>query len=122
MIKIKRATLEGISEAARNVYPNEFFALLGSKEKNGVIDEIVMIPSTYGKQHASFRLDLIPVDFSIKGSVHSHPSGRGSPSRADLRVFPKTGEMHLIISHPFTIERARVFDSKGKELEWKLVE
>ncbi len=121
-VKIKRATLEAISKAAKNLYPNEFFALLGSTKKNSIIDEIVMIPSIYGKEHASFRLDLVPVDFSIKGSVHSHPSGSNFPSRADLRVFPKTGEIHLIISYPFTINNARLFDSKGRELEWQTID
>ncbi len=121
-VKIKRATLEAIAQAARNLYPNEFFALLGSSGKNGIIDEIVMIPSIYGKQHASFRLDLVPVDFSIKGSAHSHPGPAATPSRGDLRAFAKTGEIHLIISYPFNIENARMFDVKGREIEWSVAE
>ena len=37
-MKIKRGTIEDLCDAARNVYPNEFIAMIGSKEKNGGVE------------------------------------------------------------------------------------
>ncbi len=122
MISIKRATLEGLLEAARNTYPNEFFALLGSTHRNSTIDEVVMVPTVYGKAHAIIKSGLVPVDFNIIGSIHSHPGNSNKPSVADLHSFPSFGSVHFIISYPFTIERINVYSARGKELEWKVVE
>ena len=121
MIKIRRGVLEDLCEAAKNTYPNEFLAMLGSTKKNEVIDEYVVVPATYGKMHATVRLDLVPVDFQVVGLVHSHPSYSNAPSQADLNVFKKTGKIHLIIAFPFNITTCRLCDLNGKELEWKVI-
>jgi len=122
MIRVKRATLEGILEAARNTYPNEFFALLGSSHRSNVIDEVIVVPAVYGKTHALVKSWLKPVDFSIMGSVHSHPGPSNRPSKADLHSFPSFGRIHFIISYPFNLESASAYDSTGKKLEWAVAE
>lgn len=108
--------------AARNVYPKEFIAFLGSTQKNSVIDELVMLPSTFGEGFSSIRMDLLPIDKSIVGSVHSHPSPNAFPSRADKSFFPKTGEIHLIIAYPFNISSIAAFNAKGKPVRVEVVE
>ena len=120
-MKIKKSTLESICEAARNTFPDEFIALIGSKQF-GVIDDLVVLPATYGKNFSSIRIDLVPFDETIVGSVHSHPGRSALPSKADLHVFRKTGKRHLIIAHPFTFENVRAMDANGKELELEVVE
>ena len=120
-MKIKRKTAESICQAARNTYPNEFIALIGSREK-GTIDDLVVLPATYGSSFSSIRIDLLPFDSSILGSVHSHPGRSALPSKADLRVFRKTGEMHLIIAYPFTFESMRAMNALGQEIELEVVE
>jgi len=122
MPKIKKSALEDLCIAARNTFPNEFIALLSSSKRNGIIDEFVVLPAVYGDRFASVRLDLMPVDKSIVGSIHSHPGRSALPSPADLGVFKRTGEMHLIIAYPFSFETARAFDAKGKELAIEMVE
>jgi proteasome lid subunit RPN8/RPN11 len=122
LIKIKQATLHSICVAAGNTFPKEFIALLGSSRRDGVIDELVVLPSTFGENFSSIRLDLLPFDKSIVGSVHSHPTTSSAPSSADLRVFKKTGETHLIIAYPFSSATIRGFDSDGKELSLEAVE
>jgi proteasome lid subunit RPN8/RPN11 len=122
MPRISKDTLEDICTAARNVYPDEFIALVGSGKQNEIIDEIVMLPATFGDRFAMLRIDLIPVDRSVMGSVHSHPSRNAFPSQADLSVFKKTGKMHLIIAYPFSFESIRAFDNSGRELELEVVE
>lgn len=122
MILIKRVTLEGLLQAARNTYPNEFFALLGSKHRNEVIDEVIVVPAIYGRAHALIKSGYIPVDFNIVGSVHSHPTHSNKPSKADLHSFPAFGKIHLIISYPFTMESINAYDSSGRKTGWRVVE
>jgi len=121
-IRVKKHTLEDIAEAAKNTYPKEFLALIGSTKKNRVIDEFVLMPATYGDTFSSMQLHLVPFDKSIMGSVHSHPGPSAKPSSADINFFKKTGKMHLIISMPFNIQNIRAFDSEGKELEMEVLE
>ena len=122
MITIKRGTLEAILLAARNTFPNEFIALLSSKHGKKVIDEYVLLPSIYGKSFSSIRLDLMPHDENIRGSVHSHPSRFAMPSNADLRAFKAMGETHLIVASPFSLETVRAFDKAGKSIEMEVIE
>jgi len=123
MVLIKRATLEAVLLAARNTFPDEFLALLSSKEKKSkVIDEFVLLPSVYGKTFSSIRLDLLPYTAGTLGSVHSHPSSYSKPSNADLRAFRAMGEIHLIIAKPFNFESVKAFDKNGNSLELEVVE
>jgi len=121
MAAIKRATLEALLLAARNTFPNEFLALLSSK-KGKAIDEFVLLPGVYGKTFSSIRLDLLPYDSTVLGSVHSHPGPRATPSQGDLRAFKMLGQIHLIIATPFNFGSVRAFDSAGKEVELEVVE
>ena len=120
MYQIKKQTLESIIMAARNVYPNEFFSMLGGK--NRTIEELVVVPATYGEDFSSYRPDLVPFDRGIIGTVHSHPSVYNSPSNADLESFAKKGEVHLIISYPYTAETIRAFNRKGQKVTLKAIE
>ncbi len=123
MLKIKRQTLAAIAEAAKNTYPNEFIALLGCKRKGSkVVDEFVVLPSTYGKTFSSIRLDLLPYTAGTKGSVHSHPGPYNTPSRADMQAFARFGGINLIIAYPFSLESAKAFDANGKEIGVEIVE
>ena len=122
MARIRKGTMEAITLAARNVYPNEFPALLSSKKNGNTIDEFVLAPATYGKTFSSIRLDLVPYDNSIRGSAHSHPSPNASPSKGDLRAFKSMGKIHLIIAYPFSFESIRAYDQSGKEAKIDVVE
>jgi proteasome lid subunit RPN8/RPN11 len=121
MILIKRNVIETIIEAAKNTYPKEFFALLGSTKK-GIIDELVVVPAIYGYGHTLIRSGLIPVDFNIIGSVHSHPGHSSAPSKADLSSFANFGRIHLIIAWPFNMDTIEVYDVTGKKHAWRVIE
>jgi len=122
MVSIRKGTLEAVLLAAKNTYPDEFIAMLSSKKNDGLIDEYVLLPSTYGKSFSSIRLDLMPYDSNVMGSVHSHPSPNAFPSKGDLRAFKKMGEIHLIIAYPFSFESTRAFNIQGKETEIVVIE
>lgn len=122
MWKLKSYVAESIISAARQTYPDEFLALLGGKRDEKVIEEIVVVPAVYGKNFSYLRNDLIPFDSTILGSVHSHPGYSNMASANDLISFPKMGEIHIIISYPFTINSMRLFDLKGRDLVFEVID
>lgn len=115
---IKRKCLEIILESAKSIYPNEFGGLLkvDSKLKNTII-EVVLLPGTIsGGTQALFKLNMLPIDFSIVGTVHSHPSGIPIPSRADLELFDKYGRIHIIVATPFNESSFKTYNYLGNEI------
>ena len=121
MFRIKKETMESIILASNNTYPNEFFSLLGGDRKRGIIDELVVVPATYGRNFTAIKSWLIPIDSRVMGSVHSHPSPSPYPSMADLRSFTKFGDFHIIAAYPFDLESIAAFDSRGKQQEFIVV-
>ena len=119
---LSKLTLESIIIGAEHSHPKEFMALLGSRGKNKVIDELVFLPVESGEDFASIRLDLLPFDGKVVGSVHSHPGGIALPSRQDIETFPEIGKIHFIIAEPYSIKELKAFDVKGERLEWGLLE
>jgi proteasome lid subunit RPN8/RPN11 len=113
--KITKKCLDLILECGKSSYPNEFGGLLRiDNEKKDTIVELVIIPGTIsGDSHAIFRLHMMPIDFSIVGTVHSHPSYSDHPSDADLQFFRKTGKIHIIVANPFNSNSWKAYDFNG---------
>jgi hypothetical protein len=63
------------------------------------------------------------------GSIHSHPGPNRKPSQADLNIFSKTGNCHIIVGYPYdkqswtcydreeNIRELRVIDEKFEDFE-----
>ncbi|MCK4457372.1 MAG: Mov34/MPN/PAD-1 family protein [Thermoplasmata archaeon] len=118
---IKRETIEMILEASRDVHPNEFGAILRAEE--GVITEIMLLPGTIsGSRSAIFQLHMLPIDFTVVGTAHSHPSGSISPSGADIAFFQKFGYIHIITGVPFDKDSWRAFDLYGEPINLEVVD
>jgi len=97
--KITRKCLTLIFESSKSNYPQEFGALLrvDRVDKNTII-EVILLPGTIsGDSHAIFHLHMLPVDFSVVGTIHSHPSSIARPSDADLDLFSHFGRIHIIV-------------------------
>ena len=121
--KIKKKCLDLIIESAKSTYPNELGALLRvDSEKKHTIIELVLLPGTIsGDSHAIFRLHMLPIDFTIVGTVHSHPGPFPQPSDADLHLFRKQGKIHIIVASPFTTSSWKAYDFSGEEIEIEVV-
>lgn len=121
--KIGRKCLDMILECAKSNYPNEFGALLRVKTNvKDTISEIVVLPGTIsGESHAIFQLHMLPIDFSIVGTVHSHPSYSFHPSNADLHLFQKYGKVHIIVANPFTMSSWQAYNFNGEEIEMDVI-
>jgi len=121
--KIKRKCLDIILEGAKSIYPNEFGGLLrvDTQQKNTII-EVILLPGTIsGGSQALFKLHMLPIDFSIVGTVHSHPSGFPLPSHADLELFDKYGRIHIIVASPFSESSWKAYTYLGNEIDITIV-
>jgi len=117
---IRRKTLRMILEASKDTYPQEFAAILRAEE--GVVEEILLLPGTVsGDVHAIFQLHMLPIDFSVVGTIHSHPSGSYRPSDADRALFSHFGRLHIIVGHPYTEKTWQAYDHNGKTRPLEIV-
>ncbi len=116
---IYKDVLESIMEFSKSFFPNEFSGMLYIKEN--IIQDIYIIPLTKSNTNSAvIRLDMVPLSRNISGSVHSHPSGRGNPSRADLSFF-QSKDVNIISHPPFDLFSYKAYNSKGEELFLELL-
>lgn len=112
---IARDTLDFILEASKSMAPLEFAGLL--QEKDGIITEVLILPGTESSDtNAILRLYMMP-NVKAVGSVHSHPGPNRSPSQADLRLFSRTGNYHIIVGRPYNRQSWTCYDREGKVTE-----
>jgi len=142
-IKVKLGLIEELLEACRKTHPNEFFAFLGhdntGKERKDydfwsfeenfdykyekVVDHYIIVPLFYQVRNAvSYRSDLLPLGFSIAGTIHSHPSYSGRPSKEDLLSFEKRGFLHIIAAFPYQLNSIYFYDSRGRKIDVEYVD
>ncbi len=117
-VSIDHELLETIFEGARRLHPRETVLLLRGKKKKETIEisELLVPPlANYGRRFASVPLHMLPMDFSIVGTVHSHPSGNLTPSTVDLNHF--FGRILLIVGFPFANEgNIAAYNRDGEKL------
>ena len=121
--KITRKCLNLILECAKSSHPNEFGGLLrvDSDEKHTIIETVILPGTVSGEAHAIFKLHMLPIDFSIVGTAHSHPSPSFHPSDADVLLFRKYGKVHIVVAYPFTFSSWKAYDYNGKEINIDIV-
>jgi proteasome lid subunit RPN8/RPN11 len=123
-VSISAELLDSIFEGAKRLYPKETFLLLrGKKSRNEVrVSELVVPPlAVYGYGFANLPFHMLPMDFSMVGTVHSHPSGNINPSSVDLNHF--FGRVLMIVGFPFaSAQNVAVYDSKGERLQLQVTE
>ncbi|MHB8632505.1 MAG: Mov34/MPN/PAD-1 family protein [Thermoplasmatota archaeon] len=109
---IRRGALEMAAESAKHSFPHEFGSML--RVEKGVVTEIVLVPGTIqGDRHAIFQFYMLPVDRTIRGTLHSHPSPHPYPSDDDFALFEKYGTIHVIYGHPYGPNDWRAYDHTG---------
>ncbi len=123
-VVVSRKLLDVITENARTIYPREMILLLRGKAKKNrieITDFLVPPFATHGKHFSSFPTYMLPIDFSLMGSVHSHPSGALKPSIEDLNH--SFGRILMIVAYPFTgAENVAVYDRSGERILMTLSE
>ena len=98
----------------------EFACVL--RADDGVITEVILVPGTISSErYALLKRHMLPVDFSVVGSAHSHPTPNATPSDADLNLFQNTGSVHIIVGYPYDMNSWRAFSREGKEIQLKVL-
>lgn len=124
VVHVPKELLEAIYAGAKTLYPRESFLLLRGKKSKGIIrvSDLIVAPfAVHGLDFANFNPYMLPADFSIIGTVHSHPSGNISPSHVDLNYF--FGRILMIVGPPFEgANCVAVYDSNGDRLPVEITE
>lgn len=119
--KIRRRILHMILEAGKAQMPQEFGAML--RAEHGIIEELVLVPGTLsGDSSAIFQMHMLPVDSSIIGTIHTHPSPIPYPSAADTALFERYGRVHIIAAVPFGPDDWRAFDHRSRMVQVEVVD
>ena len=122
-VLIARAVVDSILSYAQMLHPREAVLLLkGKVEKHRISVNDTQIPplATYGNTFSTFPLHMLPIDFSIVGVAHSHPSGALCPSVIDLNKF--YGRIMAITAYPYKSEKnLAIFNREGKSLKYEVV-
>ena len=117
-VSMSQELLDSIFEGAKRLYPRETILLLRGKKVKDVVrivDLIVPPLATYGHGFANYQLHLLPMDFSLVGTVHSHPSDNTTPSDVDFNHF--FGRILMIVGYPYASEQnVAVYNSCGEKL------
>jgi len=64
---------------------------------------------------------MMPVDFSIVGTVHNHPSVSFHPSEADLPLLQRFGKVHIIAAYPYSFESWKAYKSIGNARSIRII-
>ena len=121
-VEIRKTVIDSILTHARVSYPDEGILLLRGKAKNQLVtvDSVVLPPQAIRNRHqTSFPLGVLPIDYGIVGTAHSHPSGALEPSVADLNSF--YGKIMVIVAYPYDSEAdLACFDRNGRRTEYRM--
>lgn len=118
---ITRRVLNMILESSKDAYPNEFAC--GLREIDGIISELILVPGTIsGPTSAILKLHSLPIDYSIVGIAHSHPTPSNKPSPEDLMLFSRYGRVHIIVGYPYDLNSWQTYDWNGNNLDLKLID
>ena len=122
-IFIQQSVIDSILSYAQLFHPNESILLLKGKtdRKKMLVNEVQIPPlATHGNSFSGFPLSRLPIDFSVIGVAHSHPSGALRPSTTDLNQF--YGKIMMITGYPYlTKKHIILLDRNGNQLEYKVI-
>jgi proteasome lid subunit RPN8/RPN11 len=110
--------LDAIYAGAKELYPRESFLLLRGKKAKGVISVIDLVLAPFAAHDVGavhFNPYMFAGDFSIVGTVHSHPTENNSPSDTDLNYF--FGRILVIVGYPYEGKSCiAAYDSNGDKV------
>ena len=116
-IFIKRDLIGEMLDFAKEKHPNESLLLIRGniKHESIRITDYQFPPYTSTDSFsASYPLYMLPIDFSVMGTAHSHPNGVLELSVQDITDF--YGRVSLLMAYPYGFENVACFNKSGKRL------
>jgi len=124
VVSMRMELLDAILEGAKRLFPRETILLLrGKKTKDTIVVTDLLVPplANYGHGFAHIPIYMMPMDFSIVGTVHSHPSGNFNPSPTDLNHM--FGRVLMIVAAPYKGEaNVAAYNRNGDRIEFCVTE
>lgn len=119
-VLITQNLITGIIDLCRNQHPREILGLL--RMEQGILTEYILPPGAIRSESSGvFFPSRIPLDPSLRATVHSHPSGNPFPSAVDLNDVFQKKDFHFIIAYPYNLNKTKCFDNSGNEMKFKIV-
>jgi len=122
-VQIRKDVLRAILAWAGERHPYEIVLLLRGKVSREVatVEEFLFPPfASGGRGFAKFPANMLPIDFSVIGTIHSHPKGVPMPSPSDLNHF--YGKIMMIMAHPYREDCVCAYNSRGEPLKIEVIE
>ena len=102
---------------AKDRHPKEAILMLrGSVKKESIIITDYLFPpyATTNSVSASYPIYMLPIDFSIVGTAHSHPSGSLELSAQDMNNI--YGRISLLLSFPYGLGDVAAYNKQAERL------
>jgi len=123
LVRFEKSVADSILTSALDMYPRETILLLrGRVEKDQIMISEILIPplASHGLGFSGFSNMMLPMDLSVMGVSHSHPSGVLQPSTHDLNHF--YGRVMVITAFPFqSYSDIAVFNSNGDKIPHEIL-
>ncbi len=116
-ILVERGLLEEMLSFARERHPKEAVLLLRGKvgkDSISLTDYLFPPYATTNSVSASYPLHMLPIDFSIIGTVHSHPSGSLRLSTVDMNHI--YGRFSMLVTYPYGLGDVAAYNKQGERL------
>jgi proteasome lid subunit RPN8/RPN11 len=116
-IVVERGLLEEMLSFARERHPKEAILLLRGKVAKDVItltDYLFPPYATTDSVSASYPIHMLPIDFSIVGTLHSHPSGSLNLSAQDINHM--YGRVSLLTAFPYRMGDVAAYNKQAERL------
>ncbi len=116
-ICVDRELLEEMLDFAKERHPHEAILLLRGDVKKGTITVNDYLFPPYARTDsvsASYPMYMLPIDFSIVGTIHSHPSGSLEASAADMNNM--YGRLSMITAYPYGLGDVAAYSKAGERI------
>ncbi len=116
-IRVERGRLGEMLAFAEDRHPNEALLLLRGEAKRDAVTLTDYLFPPYAKTDsvsASYPIYMLPIDFSIMGTFHSHPSGSLEASAVDMTYM--YGRFSMITAHPYGFGDVAAYNKQGERI------
>lgn len=122
ILEVEKELIEEILDFARFKHPKEAILLLRGDVKGDIIHVTDYLFPPYASSDngsASFPTYMIPIDFRIIGTLHTHPTGNNTPSITDHHNF--YGRVMVLIGYPYELSNLVCYTKNSESVEIKII-
>ncbi len=120
---VERGLLREMLMFAKERHPKEAVLMLRGKvnrESITITDYLFPPFATTNSVMASYPIHMLPIDFSIVGTAHSHPSGSLQLSTQDMNNI--YGRISVVMGFPYEIEDVAAYNKQAENVLIKVID